>query len=412
MPRKAKELSALEVNRLKVPGLWAVGGVAGLYLQVGKSGARSWILRAVVANKRRDHGLGGFPDVTLGMVREKARRARESIEQGQDPIAQRKQAISAAIALQATEKTFEEAARAYIDAHSDGWKNVKHRAQWSATLETYVFPSIGRLLVSDIGQVQVLNVLEKIWKTKTETASRLRGRIESVLAWAAVRGHRSGDNPARWKGHLDQLLPAPGKIKKVEHHRALPIDGMGAFIQALRQREGIAARALEFTILTAARSGETRGAVWEEIDLDLKIWTIPAARMKAGREHRVPLAESTILILNSLFNYESGFIFASPRGGQISDMSMTGVLRRMEVDAVPHGFRSTFRDWAAERTNYPRDMAEQALAHTLTDAVEAAYRRGDMLEKRRLMMQDWEAFCENSTKTGKVVSLLKKTALR
>lgn len=396
MPRKAKELSALEVKRLQSPGLWAVGGVAGLYLQVGMSGARSWILRAVVANKRRDHGLGGFPDVTLAVARDKARRARESIEQGEDPIAQRKQAISAAIAQQATEKTFEQAARAYIEAHGDSWKNSKHRAQWSATFETYAFPTIGRLLVRDVGQAHVLAVLEPIWRIKTETASRLRGRIESVLSWATVRGYRSGDNPARWKGHLDQLLPAPGKIQKVEHHRAVSLDKMGAFMTALRLREGIGARALEFTILTAARSGETRGAIWSEINLDLRVWTIPAERMKAGREHRVPLTESTIRILHSLPKDESGLIFSAPRGGQISDMSMTAVMRRMAVDAVPHGFRSTLHDWAGECTTYPRDMAEQALAHTLTDAVEAAYRRGDMLEKRRLMMQDWEAFCEIS----------------
>lgn len=394
MPRKAKELSALEVSRLKTPGLWSVGGVAGLYLQVGTSGARSWILRVVVAKKRRDHGLGGFPDVTLAMVKEKARRARESIEQGQDPIAQRKQAISAAIAQQATDKTFEQAALAYIEAHSDGWKSAKHRAQWGATLKTYAFPTIGRLLVRDVGQVQVLNVLEKIWRTKTETASRLRGRIESVLSWATVRGYRIGENPARWKGHLDQLLPAPGKIKKVKHHPALPISQVGEVLKLLRQQSGIAPRALEFTILTAGRSGEILGAKWEEIDLDLKIWVIPGERMKGGREHRVPLSEQAIRILAPLYKNMPGLVFCAPRGGQISDMGMTAVLRRMNVDAVPHGFRSTFRDWAGECTAHSRDMAEQALAHTIPNAVEAAYRRGDMLEKRRHMMQDWAAFCE------------------
>lgn len=395
MPRKAKELSALEVSRLKTPGLWSVGGVAGLYLQVGTSGARSWILRVVVAKKRRDHGLGGYPDVTLAMVKEKARRARESIEQGQDPIAQRKQAISAAIAQQATDKTFEQAALAYIEAHSDGWKSAKHRAQWGATLKTYAFPTIGRLLVRDVGQVQVLNVLEKIWRTKTETASRLRGRIESVLSWATVRGYRIGENPARWKGHLDQLLPAPGKIKKVKHHPALPISQVGEVLKLLRHQSGIAPRALEFTILTAGRSGEILGAKWEEIDLDLKIWVIPGERMKGGREHRVPLSEQAIRILAPLYKNMPGLVFCAPRGGQISDMGMTAVLRRMNVDAVPHGFRSTFRDWAGECTAHSRDMAEQALAHTIPNAVEAAYRRGDMLEKRRHMMQDWAAFCES-----------------
>ncbi len=332
--------------------------------------------------------------MTLSMAREKARKARESIQQGHDPIAQRKQAISAAIAQQATEKTFEQAALAYIEAHGDGWKSAKHRAQWNATLQTYAFPTIGRLLVRDIGQTHVLTVLEKIWKTKTETAVRLRGRIETVLSWATVRGYRSGDNPARWKGHLDQLLPPPKKIKNVVHYPALPIDQMAQFVKALRARDGVAARALEFTILTAARSGETRGADWEEIDLASKIWSIPASRMKAAREHRVPLSEAAIKVLKSLGGDRSGLIFLSPGGSQLSNMSMTEVMRRMKVEVVPHGFRSTFRDWAGERTNYPRDMAEQALAHTLKNAVEAAYRRGDMIEKRRHMMQDWAAFCD------------------
>lgn len=410
MARKAKDLSALEVSRLKAPGMHAVGGVAGLYLQVSPTGARSWILRATVAGKRRDHGLGGFPDVTLAGAREKARNAREGIGQGLDPIAQRKQALSAARAQQATEKTFEQAAHAYIDAHGDGWKNSKHRAQWAATLETYVFPKMGQLLVRDIGQVHVLAALEPIWKTKTETASRVRGRIESVLAWSTVRGYRDGENPARWKGHLDQLLPAPGKIQKVEHHRAVPIDEMGSFMLALRQMAGTPARALEFTILTAARSGETRGAVWAEIDLDAKVWTIPAKRMKAGREHRVPLSESAIRILNAQSQDGSELVFPAARGGQISDMAMTAVMRRMSVDAVPHGFRSSFRDWAGERTNYPGDMAEMALAHALTDAVEAAYRRGDMLEKRRAMMTAWAAFCDQPAKAGDVVPLFPKAA--
>ncbi len=395
MARKAKQLSALTVGRLNNPGFWAVGGVAGLYLHVSKNNARSWVLRATIGSKRRDMGLGGFPDVTLAGAYQKAREAREKIEQGIDPILARKQAASALIAAQATELTFAKAATAYIDAHGDAWRNAKHRQQWVNTIETYAEPVIGKLLVRDVNQTHILSILEPIWKTKTETATRVRGRIESVLDWATVRGHRKGDNPARWKGHLDQLLPAPGKIAKVEHHTALPIDAVGAFVQDLRQRDGFAARALEFVILTAARSGEVRGMTWAELDLDAGVWTVPAQRMKAGKEHRVPLSDQAKSLLQVLRKIEDvPLVFPAPRGGVLSDMTLTAVTRRMKVPAVPHGFRSTFRDWAAERTNYPRDMAEQALAHTLGDKVEAAYRRGDMLEKRRKMMQAWAAFCD------------------
>lgn len=406
MSRKAKQLSALEVGRLKQPGLWAVGGVSGLYLHVSDKGARSWILRATIGSKRRDMGLGGFPDVTLAGAYEKAREARAKIELGTDPILVRKQAQSELIAAQATELTFSKAATAYIDAHGDTWRNAKHRSQWANTLETYAAPLIGKMLVCDVNHTHILAVLEPIWKTKTETATRVRGRIESVLDWATVRGHRKGDNPARWKGHLDKLLPAPGKISKVEHHTALPIDAVGAFMQDLRKREGIAARALEFAILTAARSGEVRGMTRSELDLTAGVWVVPAERMKTGKEHRVPLTESAIRILNARSHQEgpdlkdTDLVFPAPRGGLLSDMTLVAVLRRMKVAAVPHGFRSTFRDWAAERTNYPRDMAEQALAHALTNEVEAAYRRGDMLEKRRDMMQAWANFCDIPAATG------------
>lgn len=396
MARKAKELSALVIGRLTVPGHHAVGGVDGLYLYINAAGARSWVLRTMVGDKRRHMGLGGFPDVPLAKAREKARQAREAIDLGIDPIAQRKANASLLIAQQATDKTFEQAAQGFLDAHSDTWKNPKHRAQWATTLETYAYPFMGKLLVRDVRQEHVLNALEPIWKTKTETATRLRGRIESVLDWATARKYRSGENPARWKGHLDMLLPAPGKIQKVEHHRALPIDSMPAFITELRKRDGCAARALEFGILCASRSGEVRGATWSEIDFETGIWTIPAERMKAKKEHRVPLSESAIEILNKHPHYEgSDLIFTAPRGGKLSDMTLTAVLRRMKVDAVPHGFRSTFRDWLGERTSYPRELAEQALAHALENKVEAAYRRGDGLEKRREMMQDWADFCAN-----------------
>jgi integrase len=399
MVKKAKELSALAVGRLIAPGHYAVGGVAGLYLFVSGESARSWVLRVMIGKKRRHVGLGGYPDVTLAQARDKARASREQILNGIDPIAHRKAMASQIRAAQASEKTFEEAAKAYIDAHGDTWKNPKHRAQWVSTLETYAYPHMGKLAVRDIGQPHVLAALEPIWKTKNETASRLRGRIESVLDWATVRGYRSGDNPARWKGHLDKLLPAPGKVQKVEHHRAMPMDEMPGFMAHLRQMDGLAPRALEFLILTAARSGEVRGATWEEIDFESKVWIVPAERMKAGREHRVPLSDAALQLLQALprLLHDNRLVFPAPRGGVLSDMTLTAVMRRMKAAAVPHGFRSTFRDWVGERTSHPRELAEQALAHALESKVEAAYRRGDALEKRRLVMQEWAQACNRRT---------------
>lgn len=350
----------------------------------------------VIGAKRRDMGLGGFPDVPLASAREAARQARAKVRAGIDPIEEAKAAKSALIATQATALTFKQSAAAYISAHKAGWKNAKHVQQWENTLATYAYPHIGHLLVRDVGLPQVLTVLEPIWKSKTETASRLRGRIESVLDWASARGHRDGLNPARWRGHLDKLLPRPSKVTKVEHHDALPISKVGAFMLELRKQNGTGAKALEFAILTAARSGEVRGATWDEVNIDEGIWTIPASRMKAQKEHRVPLSKPALALLNDLTRHgENKLIFVAPRGGQLSDMTLSAVIRRMGAPCVPHGFRSSFRDWAAERTNYPREMAEMALAHTISDKVEAAYRRGDLFEKRRQMMDDWGAFCES-----------------
>ncbi|WP_428506807.1 tyrosine-type recombinase/integrase [Roseateles sp.] len=393
MARKAKELAPLSVGRLNQKGRHAVGGVAGLYLYVGESGSRSWVLRVMVGSKRRHIGLGGFPDVSLAQAKERARKARDEIAQGIDPIVRKREAASQLRAKQAIAITFQTAAEAYLTAHGDTWKSAKHRSQWTGSLKNYVYPVIGDLQVQDVGQEHILKILEPIWKNKTETASRLRGRLEAVLDWTTVRKYRTGDNPARWKGHLDKLLAAPGKIQKVEHFRALPIDTMPEFMRDLRQREGTAARALEFTILTAARSGEARGATWAEIDKSSKVWTIPAERMKAGKQHRVPLTDGALFLIESMPRIDgSEFIFSAPRGGQLSDMALTQLLRRMGANAVPHGFRSTFRDWAGERTNHPREVAEQALAHVLENKVEAAYRRGDALEKRRTLMSDWELF--------------------
>ena len=401
MGSKAKELSALAVQRLTAPGMHAVGGVAGLYLCVSSSGSRSWIARVNVDGKRREMGLGSFPDVSLSIAREKARAARSDTTMGIDPVAHRKEARSARQALKATQKTFADCAKAYIEAHSDSWRNAKHRAQWPATFETYVYPTMGMVLVGEVTQAHVMEVLLPIWKTKTQTATRLRGRIEQVLAWATAAGFRQGENCARWAGLLDQLLPAPGKVSKPRHHPAVRVDDMPAFIKALRQHEGLSPKALEFVVLTAARSGEVRGATWAEIDMDAKVWTVPAERMKAGKEHRVPLSDAAIKLLEAMPHIEgTDLVFPAPRGGQLSDMALTALTRRMNFrdDAgrlcVPHGFRSTFRDWVFERTDYPRDLAEAALAHALENKVEAAYRRGDALERRRALMQAWANYCE------------------
>lgn len=396
MPKKAKELSALEVRNLSEPGTHFVGGVAGLVLKVKDTGAKSWVLRAIVGSKRRDYGLGGFPDVTLAAAREAARAARAKIKSGIDPIDEARQARSALKATQAAAITFQKAAEAYISAHKDGWRNEKHTKQWTTTLTTYAYPAIGNLLVQDIGLPQVLAVLEPIWKTKTETASRLRGRIEQVLDWATARGYRNGLNPARWRGHLDKLLPKPSKVARVEHHDALPVSEVATFMAALRKQEGIGAKALELVILTAARSGEVRGARWSEVDLDNGLWVVPGHRMKAGKEHRVPLSDAAVDLLKSIPRHaETDLIFVGAKGGQLSDMTLSALIRRMKAPCVPHGFRSTFRDWAAECTNYPSEMAEMALAHTINDKVEAAYRRGDLFEKRRKMMADWASFCSS-----------------
>ncbi|OAG68339.1 integrase [Xanthomonas floridensis] len=377
-------MAAVMVPRLP-SGLHAAGGATGLYLRVSATGARSWVLRVMVGNRRRDMGLGGWPDVPLAEARERARVARRKIEEGIDPIEQRK----AARGKLKTTPTFKWCAEQTIEAKRHEWKSAKHGDQWRSTLATYAFPTLAGMPVDQVQLPHVVGVLSPIWTTKTESASRLRMRIEAVLAWATASGYRKGDNPARWRGNLDAVLPKPGKVKKTTHHAALPIDDMPDFMSALRQRDGIATRALEFTILTATRSGEVRGATWDEIQGDT--WIIPGKRMKAGKEHRVPLSPRALQILAALPRMAgSPYVFPGVQGGTLSDMSLSAVLKRMSVDAVPHGFRSTFRDWCSERTDYPRDVAEMALAHTIGNKVEAAYRRGDLFEKRRQMMRDWE----------------------
>jgi len=410
MARKAKELGALEVGRLNSPGLHAVGGVAGLALQVTDKGARSWILRVLIGGKRRDMGLGGYPDVTLAGAKDAARAARLKIKEGIDPIEDAKAKRSALYAARAASMTFSEAAKAYIAVKEAEWSNTKHGDQWRNTLETYAEPVMGNIFVRDVDQSHVMRVLEPIWMEKTETAKRLRGRIEKVLDWARVRGYRSGENPARWRGHLDTLLQSPGKVQSVEHHPALAMDDLGAFMVELRKQEGMGARALEFAILTAARSGEVRGATWSEIDLQDATWTIPASRMKMKREHRAALNAEAVTLLESLPR-TGELVFPNTKGDMLSDMTLTAVLRRMNrSDITAHGFRSTFRDWCSERTNYPRDVAEMALAHAIGDKVEAAYRRGDLFEKRRRMMREWGKFSAKVQVAGTVTPIKGKSA--
>ncbi|MQM37690.1 Prophage integrase IntA [wastewater metagenome] len=406
MPKKARELSALEVRRLDRPGLHAVGGVGGLLLRVADTGARYWVLRTMVCGKRRDIGLGPYPEVSLKRAREEAAEMRAKARKGVDPVAERQAARDALRAAQAATLTFDQCASRFIASKEREFRNPKHVKQWRSTLDTYASPVIGRLPVDHIELAHVVEILQPIWETKTETASRLRGRIEKVMDYATVRGYRSGENPARWKGNLDAILPAPGKLKKVRHHKALPWRDAPAFLAALREREGVSARALEFIVYTAARSGEVRGATWDEVDLDAATWTVPAERMKAQREHIVPLTADAVNLLRALPRMaDSPYVFPAVRGGMLSDMSISAVMRRMDVDATPHGLRSTFRDWVSERTSYAHEVAEAALAHTIPNAVERAYRRGSLLEKRQRLMADWCRFLNEGEPAGEVVGI-------
>lgn len=406
MPKRAKELSAVEVRNLTEPGMYAVGGVQGLCLQVRGPDARSWILRTTVGGRRRAIGLGSFPDVPLKKARDDAREMKDKIRDGIDPVQERKAKEQALAYANATRLPFDEAARRYLAAKRHEFRNPKHTKQWESTLAHYASPVIGKLPVSEITLTHVVQILEPIWYTKTETAARLRGRIENVLAWATTSGYRTGDNPARWKGHLDTVLPKPSKVSKVQHHRALPFTKVGEFMEALNKRQGMAARALEFLILTAARSGEVRGATWAEIDLSERVWTVPADRMKAGREHRVPLTDAAVAILEALPTFEgSPYVFPAARGGPLSDAALSALLNRMNVEAVPHGFRSSFRDWASERTSFPHEVIEAALAHTIPDKVERAYRRGDLFRKRSRLMRDWATYCGTVEQSADVTGI-------
>lgn len=397
-------LSALRVAKLKEPGYHGDGG--GLYLQVSAAGTKSWIFRFKMNGRSREMGLGSLNTVTLADARGVAAECRRRVLEGVDPIEARKAVKDLGRLEAARAMTFSACATAYISAHRASWKNAKHANQWENTLATYADPVLGALPVQSVDTTLVIRVLEPIWTTKTETASRLRGRIESILDWAKVRGLRAGENPARWKGHLDTLLPARSKVQAVEHHAALPYDEMGPFMHLLRTETGVGARALEFLILTAARTGEVIGATWGEFDLTQNVWNVPAERMKAKREHRVPLPAAAVKVLSAMQAIRtSDFVFPGGRQGRpLSNMAMLALLKRMKrSDLTAHGFRSTFRDWAAECTAYPGEVAEAALAHMVGDKVEAAYRRGDLFEKRRRMMNDWAKHCAQMVRTGGAV---------
>jgi integrase len=434
MPKIAKELSILEVKRLNRPGWHAVGGVAGLLLQIrkpAKTGAptpRSWIYRIRIAGGRQLIGLGSFPQVSLAEAREQAKKLAADARNGINLAARKRAERSALITAASTAKTFMECAEAYMKAHASDYSNDKHRKQWASTLETYAYPVIGKILVAEIKRRHVLDVLQQdtthrdgtagtLWETKTPTAKKLLDRIRTVLDYATVNEYRSGTNPATWKGYLDTQLPSPRGLKPKKHHPAVPYAQVGDFMTALRRNPSISAKALEFLILTGVRSGSVRLADWSEIDFSKKLWTIPATHTKSRTEHRVPLQPQAISLLKALPRMAgSTKVFPSPTGKALSDMALSQLMRGMRdrgelsIDAVPHGFRSTFRDWAADLTNYPDEIRKVASGHTVGDAVKAAYQRTDLLEKRRRLMSDWADFLDkpSTPKAGKVTPIRRR----
>lgn len=410
MAREINRLTQREVESKNLPGMHNDGG--GLYLQVTKgtdgSIRKSWLFRYSTNGRERQMGLGPLKDIKLAAARARAAEARELRRSGKDPIIERETLHARNRSRAVAVMTFSDCATAYIAAHRPAWRNVKHANQWKRTVETYCAPVFGKAPVQTIDVGMVMQVIEPIWSTKSETANRLRGRIERILDWAKVRGYREGENPARWRGHLEFQLPARGKVQKVTHHPALPYAEIPEFMVQLRIRDAVAARALEFAILTAARTGEVIGAKWAEIDLKNRIWTIPGDRMKSGREHRVPLNDGAVKVLAQMSMVrENEFLFPGDRRRALSDMALLMLLRRMgHSNVTTHGFRSTFRDWVEEKTDTSRAVAETALAHSISDAVEAAYRRGDLFEKRRILMAYWNDFCsENEPKSASIAVL-------
>ena len=412
MARSINRLSPRKVATETKRGLYADGG--GLYLQVSLFDTKSWVFRFTLNKKSREMGLGPLHTVSLAEARLEAEKCRKGLREGIDPIEHRN-SLKATRRLEGVKfMTFRECAEAYIRSHGAAWQNVKHASQWRNTLKTYAYPFLGDLSVQAVDTGLVMKALEPIWTEKPETASRVRGRIEAVLDWASAREFRQGENPARWRGHLNTLLPAPSKVRKVKHHAALPYSEIGAFMTVLRQREAIAARGLEFLILTAARTGEVIGATWDEIDFAEGVWTVPPDRMKSDKEHRVSLSPEAVEVLEGLREVQqSDYIFPGNRAKcPLSNMAFLQLMKRMgRDDLTAHGFRSTFRDWVAERTNYSNEVAEMALAHAVGDKVEAAYRRGDLFDKRLRLMNDWAEFCANDVGAdGNVIAIRKPTA--
>ena len=420
MPKLAKELSAIAVKRLVKPGWHAVGGVPGLLLQVRPSVSseaplpRSWVLRVRVAGRRQVIGLGPYPQVSLAEAREAARKLVADARSGIDLLARKQAQKSALVEAYTKQKTFMHCAEAYIEAHASDYSNEKHRKQWSSTLKIYAYPVIGKIIVADISMRHVLEVLlqptvhrngaeGKLWYIKPETAKRLLDRMRTVLDYATVNEYRSGTNPATWKGYLSTQLPSPRGLKKSEHHPALPYQQISQFMSLLRRNESISARALEFLILTAVRSRSVREAKWSEIDLEKSLWIIPAEHTKARQEHRVPLQAQAIRLLKRVPRLVgTDVIFPGPRGKPLSDMALSSLMRGMRdrgeisVEAVPHGFRSTFRDWAAEQTTYPDEIRKAASGHSVGDAVKEAYQRSDLVEKRRHLMNEWSQYIDQA----------------
>ena len=411
MPRLANELKPVHLRHLNEPGRYAVGGVPGLLFHVRPSGSKHWILRVSVGGRRRDIGLGGFPAVGLSEARDRAREHRDKIRRGIDPVAERKQAEAELRKARLRNITFREAALRCHHSKSQEFRSVKHRHDWINSLERYAFPRIGNHQIQDIGLPEVLQILEPIWTTRTETATRVRQRLESVLTWATVSGYRSGDNPARWDGNLKEILPLPSKIARVKHFPALPWRRIPEFMADLRSREGQGARALEFLIYTATRTGEVRQARWDQVNWNEKTWDLPGEAMKNGRPHRIPLPDPVMTLLESIPRIDrSPYLFAAPNGGMISNATMSAVIKRMHrgklassregyIDsdqdrvAVPHGFRSAFKDWARTETDFRDEVSELALAHVNSDTTRAAYARDELLEKRKELMVLWGSYC-------------------
>ncbi|MFL9887735.1 tyrosine-type recombinase/integrase [Paraburkholderia agricolaris] len=390
--RTLNRLTSLQVTRTKRPGVYSDGG--GLYLQITRTLCKSWLFRYMRQGKKRGMGLGPIHTISLAEARLLALDCRRQLLGGVDPLDDKRAKERAAKRERTQSLPFRDCASKYIESHRESWKNEKHAAQWESTLSTYAHPIIGDMMVSEVDTHEIMKVLEPIWKGKTETASRVRGRIESILAWASVNKYRSGENPARWKGHLDQLLAKRSRLQKVQHHAALPYVEISAFMRQVQAQEGMAAFALQLAILTASRTNEVIGARQSEIDLESAVWTIPAERMKAGREHRVPLSNAAIDLLKPLLEAAGEYVFPAIKGNKhLSNMAMLQLLKRMgRSDLTVHGFRSTFKDWARETTDYPREVSEAALAHIIGDQTEAAYARGDLFQKRTRLMQDWADF--------------------